>query len=90
MRLTAEVPHRLVGTNLLAGVLVGVAGTIGHLTSGSSGFNAELFAVGAAASIPGAWLGAKLTGRLSPVGLVRAIGVVVVIAGAAMAIEAIN
>jgi uncharacterized membrane protein YfcA len=47
-------------------------------------------AVGAAASIPGALLGARLTGRLSEAELVRAIAVVLLIAAAAMVAQAVT
>lgn len=41
--------------------------------------------LGAAASVPGALLGARLTGRVSEVQLVRAIGVALLVAGIAAA-----
>jgi uncharacterized membrane protein YfcA len=48
-----------------------------------------LLGVGAGASIPGALIGACLTGRLSETQLVRAIGVVLLIAGIAAALQAL-
>lgn len=87
LRLVGEVPSRAVGTNLVVGVLVGVAGLIGHLPNASP--DVDLLLVGAAASIPGALLGARLTGRLSEEQLVRAIAVVLLIAGAAAALQAV-
>ncbi|MGH2958828.1 MAG: sulfite exporter TauE/SafE family protein [Solirubrobacterales bacterium] len=84
LRFTEESPQNLVGTNLAAGVVVGVAGAIGHLTAGSAGFDWQLFAVGAACSIPGAYLGAHLTGRLNTVTLVRTIAAIVLLAAIAM------
>jgi uncharacterized membrane protein YfcA len=39
--------------------------------------------------VPGALLGARLTGRLSPEALVRAIGAVLLVAAAATGVEAI-
>jgi uncharacterized membrane protein YfcA len=89
LRFTGESPQKLVGTNLSAGVVVGVAGAIGHLTAGSAGFDVEVFAVGAIASPPGAWLGAKLTGRLPTVTLVRVIAFIVLLAAIAISIQAI-
>jgi uncharacterized membrane protein YfcA len=86
LRLVGEVPVRAVGTNLVVGVLVGVAGLIGHLPNAAP--DAELLLVGAAASIPGALLGARLTGRLSEEQLVRAIALVLIVAGGAAAIQA--
>ena len=87
LRLVGETPSRAVGTNLVVGVLVGVAGLVGHLPGAAP--DAELLLVGAAASIPGALLGARLTGRLSEPQLVRAIGVVLVAAGLAAAVQAL-
>ena len=63
LRLVGEVPARAVGTNLAVGFWVGLAGLVGHLPS--AGPDWGLLAVGAGASIPGALLGARLTGRLS-------------------------
>lgn len=87
LRFTAESPQLLVGTNLSAGVVVGVAGAIGHLTAGNAGFDWTLFFVGAACSIPGAWLGAHLTGRLPTLTLVRTIAGIVLLAAVAMLLQ---
>jgi uncharacterized membrane protein YfcA len=46
--------------------------------------------VGAAASIPGALLGARLTGRLSEAQLIRAIAIVLIVAGAAAVVQALT
>jgi uncharacterized membrane protein YfcA len=86
LRLVGEVPHRAVGTNLLVGVCVGAAGLVGHLPSSPP--DPAVLAVAAGASIPGALLGARLTGRLSEPQLVRAIGAVLLVAGAAAATQA--
>jgi uncharacterized membrane protein YfcA len=48
----------------------------------------KLLAIGGGASIPGALLGSRLTGRLSPDQLLRAIGAVLLVAGAATLAEA--
>lgn len=90
LRFTGEAPQLLVGTNLAAGVLVGAAGAAGHLTGGSGGFDYALFAVGALSSMPGAWFGARLTGRLSTEALVRAIAIVVLLAAFAMLAKAVS
>jgi uncharacterized membrane protein YfcA len=87
LRLVGERPTRAVGTNLVVGVCVGAAGLLGHLPSARP--DLDLLAVGALASIPGALLGARLTGRLSEEQLVRAIAVVLLVAGAATAVEAL-
>jgi uncharacterized membrane protein YfcA len=72
---------RAVGTNLAVGFCLGVAGLFGHL---ADGVDWMLLGVGATASVPGSLLGARLTGRLDERQLLRAVGVVLVIAGAAM------
>jgi hypothetical protein len=86
LRLVGERPSRAVGTNLAVGVCVGAAGLVGHLPNAAP--DLELILVGGAASIPGALLGARLTGRLSEEQLVRAIGAVLIVAGAATGAQA--
>ena len=81
-----EVPARAVGTNVAVGFCVGVAGVIGHAPGG---IDWDLLVLGSAASIPGALLGARLTGRLSEAQLLRAIGAVLVVAGIATAAQAL-
>jgi uncharacterized membrane protein YfcA len=88
VRLVGEQPARAVGTNVTVGFLVGVAGVIGHLPSEAPDW--DVLAVGAAASIPGALLGSRLTGRLSDRDLLRAVGVVLLIAAAAMIASALT
>ena len=78
LRIVGEAPARAVGTNVTVGMCVGVAGALGHLPSTAPDWTVA--AVGSAASVPGALLGARLTGRLSEEHLVRAIGVVLLIA----------
>ena len=73
-----EEPARAIGTNLIVGIAVGAAGFLGHLPGG---IDWTLLAVGAAASIPGALLGARYTGRLSAPALLRAIGVILLVSG---------
>jgi uncharacterized membrane protein YfcA len=75
---------RAVGTNVAVGFCLGVAGVLGHL---NGGVDWTLLAVGAAASVPGALLGARLTGRLNEQQLLRAVGAVLLVAGAAMIVE---
>jgi len=86
LRLVGETPARAVGTNLAVGVLVGAAGLVGHLPSAPPDW--DLFAVGAGASVPGALLGARLTGRLSERQLVRGIALALLVAGVAAAVQA--
>ena len=66
---------------------VGIAGLIGHLPTAAPDW--RLLAVGAAAPVPGALLGARLTGRLSEAQLVRAIGLALLVAGTAAALQAL-
>jgi uncharacterized membrane protein YfcA len=86
LKLVGETPTRAVGTNLAVGVLVGAAGLVGHLPSAAPDW--DLLAVGAGASIPGALLGARLTGRLSETQLIRGIGIALLVAGVAAAVQA--
>jgi uncharacterized membrane protein YfcA len=86
LKLVGEVPARAVGTNLAVGVLVGAAGLVGHLPSAPPDW--DLLAVGAGASIPGALLGARLTGRLTEPQLIRGIGVALLVAGVAALVQA--
>jgi uncharacterized membrane protein YfcA len=85
LRYVGETPAQAVGTNVAVGFCVGVAGVVGHLPAG---LDWDLFAIGSAASIPGAVLGARLTGRLSEAQLLRGIGAVLIVAGGATAAQA--
>jgi uncharacterized protein len=85
LRVVGADPFRAVGTNVAVGFCLGVAGVFGHLTGG---VDWTLLAVGAAASVPGALLGARLTGRLDEGQLLRAVGVVLLVAGTALLLQA--
>ena len=85
LRFVGADAFRAVGTNVAVGFCLGVAGVLGHL---AGGVDWTLLAVGAAASVPGALLGARLTGRLNEQQLLRAVGVVLVVAGAALLVQA--
>jgi uncharacterized protein len=87
LRVVHETPQRAVGTNVTVGFCVGVAGVLGHLPGEAPDWS--LLALGAAASIPGALLGSRLTGRLSEPQLVRAIAVILLVAAASMVVEAV-
>ena len=87
LRLVGEAPARAVGTNVAVGFCVGLGGVVGHLSSVAPDW--DLLALGAAASVPGALLGSRLTGRLSEEALVRAIGAVLLVAAASIAAEAL-
>jgi uncharacterized protein len=88
VKVVGEVPARAVGTNVTIGFLVGVAGVIGHLPSEPPDW--DVLAVGAAASIPGALLGSRLTGRLSDRALLQAVGYILLVAAAAMVVDALT
>jgi uncharacterized protein len=87
LRVVHETPQRAVGTNVTVGFCVGVAGVIGHLPSDAPDWG--LLGLGAAASIPGALLGSRLTGRLSERQLVRAIAVILLVAAASMVVQVV-
>ena len=88
LRWVGETPQRAVGTNVTVGVFVGVAGSLAHLPNAAP--DLDLIAVGGAASVPGALLGSRLTGRLSEAALIRAIAVVLLIAAAGCVIQALT
>jgi uncharacterized membrane protein YfcA len=87
LRLVGEVPFKAVGTNVAIGFFVGIAGALGHLPNAAPDLTPIV--VGGAASIPGALLGSRLTGRLSERQLIRAIGLVLLVAATSMVVEAI-
>ena len=77
--------HRAVGTNLVVGFLLGVAGFLAHTTRLEVEWG--LLGAGLAGALPGAWLGARATGRLSEEMLRRAIGAALLVIAAALALE---
>jgi uncharacterized membrane protein YfcA len=88
LRWVGEGPRLAVGTNVTVGVLVGVAGALAHLPNAAPDLDAIL--AGGAASVPGALLGSRLTGRLSEAQLVRAIAIVLLIAAVGVAAQALT
>ena len=86
LRLVGADPFRAVGTNASVGFCLGVAGVFGHLPGG---LDWTLLGVGAATSVPGAILGARLTGRLDERQLFRAVGLVLLVAGTALILQGI-
>lgn len=78
-------PKAAVGTNAATGVVVGVGGLIGHI---AGGVEWALLAAGCVGAVPGAYLGAHLTGRLDDTTLLQAIAAILVIAGIALGIQA--
>jgi uncharacterized protein len=86
LRFVGAEPFRAVGTNAAVGFCLGIAGVFGHLPGG---VDWTLLGVGAVTSVPGAIVGARLTGRLDERQLFRAVGVVLLVAGAAMILQGI-
>jgi len=77
--------HRAVGTNLLIGFALGVFAFATHALLGEVEW--DLLMAGVAGALPGAWLGARVTGRLSEEVLRRAIGISLLAIAVAFAIE---
>ena len=86
LRFVGADAFRAVGTNVAVGFCLGVAGVLGHL---SGGVDWTLLAVGAAASVPGSIVGARLTGRLDERQLLRAVGIILLVAGGALVVQAL-
>ncbi len=86
LRFVGADPFRAVGTNAAVGFCLGVAGLFGHLPGG---VDWTLLGIGAATSVPGAIVGARLTGRLDERQLFRAVGVVLLVAGTATILQGI-
>jgi uncharacterized protein len=84
LRYVGSDAFRAVGTNAAVGFCLGAAGVIGHL---SGGIDWTLLAVGAASSVPGSFLGARLTGRLDERQLLGAIGVLLLVAGVSLIVQ---
>jgi uncharacterized membrane protein YfcA len=78
---------RAVGTNLVVGFFLGVAGFVAHAAKLEVEW--DLLAAGLLGAIPGAWLGAHKTGGLSEEALRRLIGAALLTIAVAFAIEAI-
>ena len=79
--------HRAVGTNLVVGFFLGVAGFAAHAARLEVEW--DLLAAGVAGALPGAWLGARATGGLSEETLRRLIGAALLAIAVAFAAEAV-
>jgi uncharacterized membrane protein YfcA len=86
LRAVGLTAHRAVGTNLVVGLALGVAGFAAHALRLEVEWG--LLAAGLAGALPGAWLGARATGRFSEEGLRRAIGAALLVVAAAFAVAA--
>ncbi len=78
--------HTAVGTNLVVGFFLGVAGFAGHLVR--SEVDWAVLAAGVAGAVPGAWLGARSTGRIDERTLRRLIGIALVTVAVVIAVTA--
>lgn len=79
--------HTAVGTNLVVGFFLGSAGFAAHLVR--SEVEWLLLAVSLAGAIPGAWLGARATGRFDEAALRRLVGVALLVVAVAIAVTAV-
>ena len=79
--------RRAAATNVTVGFFVGVSGALGHLPSEPPDWTVA--ALGAAASIPGALLGSRLTGRLAEPQLIRAIAWILLVVAVSTAVQAV-
>jgi uncharacterized protein len=79
--------HRAVGTNLIVGFALGLFAFATHALLGEIEWG--LLGAGLAGALPGAWLGAKATGRFSEEGLRRAIAVALLVIAVAFVAEAV-
>jgi uncharacterized protein len=86
IRWVGEEPSRAIGTNLVVGIAVGIAGLLGHLPGG---IDWTLLWVGALGSVPGALIGSRLTGRLSTAALLKAVGAILLVAGTAAILQGV-
>jgi uncharacterized membrane protein YfcA len=77
---------KAVGTNLIVGFFLGVAGFAAHAAQLEVDW--DLLAAGLVGALPGAWLGARATGLMSEETLRRAIGVALLAISLAFAVEA--
>jgi uncharacterized protein len=80
LRSVALTAHRAVGTNLVVGFALGVAGFAAHALRLEVEW--DLLAAGLAGALPGAWLGARATGRFSD-----RVGVALIAVALAFAVE---
>jgi hypothetical protein len=79
--------RRAAGTNLVVGFLLGIAGFATH--AAGEGVDWAVLTAGLAGAVPGGWLGARATGRVSEEALRLALGGVLVIVGVAFALQAL-
>ena len=76
---------RAAGTNLVVGFLLGLFAWAAHAAQLEMEWG--LLTAGLAGGLPGAWLGARATGRFSEETLRRAVGVALLVVAGAFAVE---
>ncbi len=79
--------RRAAGTNLVVGFLLGVAGFLTH--AAVTAIEWDLLAAGLVGALPGAWLGAHVTGVVPENVLRIALGVTLVLVGVVFAVQAV-
>jgi uncharacterized membrane protein YfcA len=79
--------RRAAGTNLVVGFVLGLAGFAAH--AATLDVHWDILGAGLAGALPGAWLGARATGRLSEQVLRVALGVVLGLVGLAFGARAL-
>ena len=79
--------RRAAGTNLVVGFLLGVAAFVTYATGENVDWG--VLAAGLAGAIPGGWLGARATGRVSETALRLALGFALVVIGVVFAVQAV-
>ena len=78
--------RRAIGTNLVVGFALGVAGFAAHAARLEVDW--PVLAAGLAGALPGAWFGARIAARASELTLRRAIGVALLAVAVAFAVDA--
>ena len=79
--------HRAVGTNLVIGFALGLFAFATHALLGQVEW--DILAAGVAGALPGGWLGARVTGRISENTIRLALGVALLVIAVAFAVEAV-
>jgi len=85
LRAVGLTPHRAVGTNLVVGFALGAFGFVAHASLGEVDW--PILGAGLAGGVPGAFLGARVTGRLSEEAVKRALGIALLVIAASFVVE---
>ena len=87
LRLLRMDPRAAIGTNMALGLVTGASGVVGHLLGG--GIDWVVLGLMGVSSATGSFYGARLTGLLSPRTLLRALGMILLVAAGAMFWQAV-